>query len=122
MLRGRVDGAGHVHPGPLSYCDDAELVGGPLGGLLFGIAGWSAEEILTGVALMAGLGRFGPGGRVLYGARPGGRNRWDWSGDAPCFPSYGRRFVLGAAAVVFVVGMKREMPCSRRRASSSRRL
>lgn len=61
----------------------AELVGGPLDGLLLDITGWTAEEIQTGVALMTELGQFGPGGRVLYDPRPGERNRWDWSGDTP---------------------------------------
>lgn len=34
----------------------AELVGGPLDGLLLDITGWTADEIQTGVALMTELG------------------------------------------------------------------
>ncbi|WP_326743424.1 hypothetical protein [Streptomyces sp. NBC_01768] len=61
----------------------AELVGGPLDGLLLDITGCTADEIQTGVALMTELGQFGPGGRALYDPRPGERNRWDWTGDTP---------------------------------------
>ncbi|MCQ9134571.1 hypothetical protein [Streptomyces hilarionis] len=83
LLRGRVYGTDHDHPGPLPHRDYAELVGGPLDGLLLDITGWTADEIQTGVALMTELGQFGPGGRALYDPRPGERNRWDWSGDSP---------------------------------------
>jgi hypothetical protein len=82
LLRGRVYGTDHDHPGPLPHRDYAELVGGPLDGLLLDITGWTADEIQTGVALMTELGQFGAGGRALYDPRPGERNRWDWSGDS----------------------------------------
>lgn len=75
LLRGRVYGADHDHPGPLPHRDYAELVGGPLDGLLLDITGWTADEIQTGVALMTELGQFGAGGRALYDPRPGERNR-----------------------------------------------
>ncbi|TVL87420.1 hypothetical protein [Streptomyces sp. SAJ15] len=82
MLRGRVYGADHDHPGPLPHRDYVELVGGPLDGLLLDITGWTADEIQTGVALTTELGQFGAGGRALYDPRPG-EIRWDWSGDTP---------------------------------------
>ncbi|MEV4873928.1 hypothetical protein [Streptomyces syringium] len=83
LLRGRVYGTDHDHPGPLPDRDYAVLVGGPLDGLLLDITGWTADEIQTGVALMTERGQFGAGGRAVYGPRPGERNRWDWSGDSP---------------------------------------
>ncbi|MFD6185630.1 hypothetical protein [Streptomyces goshikiensis] len=85
LLRGRVYGTDHEDPdpGPRPGRDYAELVGGPLDGLLLDITGWSADEIQTGVALMTELGQFGAGGRALYDPRAGERRRWDWSGDAP---------------------------------------
>ncbi|MEU7261719.1 hypothetical protein AB0B21_38880 [Streptomyces rimosus] len=84
LLRGRICGEDHDHPrpGPKPGRAYAELVGGPLDGLLLDITGWTADEIQTGVALTTELGQF-PGGRALYDPRPGERNRWDWSGDSP---------------------------------------
>ncbi|MER7039079.1 hypothetical protein OHB31_01500 [Streptomyces microflavus] len=84
LLRGRIYGEDHDHPrpGPKPGRTYAELVGGPLDGLLLDITGWIADEIQTGVALMTELGQF-PGGQALYDPRPGERNRWDWSGDTP---------------------------------------
>ncbi|MGW1553002.1 hypothetical protein [Streptomyces sp. NPDC002346] len=81
FLRGRVYGQDHDHPRPgparcLPGRDYAELVGGPLDGLLLDITGWTADEIQTGAALMTELGQIGPGGRALYDPRPGARNRW----------------------------------------------
>ncbi|MEU6019348.1 hypothetical protein ABZ826_36755 [Streptomyces sp. NPDC047515] len=85
LLRGRIYGEDHDHPrpGPKPGRVYAELVGGPLDGLLLDITGWNADEIQTGVALMTGLGQFGPGGLALYDPRPGERNCWNWSGDTP---------------------------------------
>ncbi|MFJ4876978.1 hypothetical protein ACIP93_17415 [Streptomyces sp. NPDC088745] len=68
---------------PRTHRDYAELVGGPLDGLLLDITGWTADEVSEGAALMTELGQFGAGGRTLYDPRPGERNRWDWSGDSP---------------------------------------
>jgi len=56
LLRGRVYGADHGRPGPLPHRDYAELVGGPLDGLLLDIIGWAVDEIQTGVAPMTDLG------------------------------------------------------------------
>ncbi|WP_412074645.1 hypothetical protein ACLF6K_00220 [Streptomyces xanthophaeus] len=85
LLRGRVYGTDHDDPNPGSRPGRtyAELVGGPLDGLLLDITGWTADKIQTGVTLMTELGQIGAGGRALYDPRPGERNRWDWFGDAP---------------------------------------
>ncbi|MDH6590089.1 hypothetical protein M2161_009280 [Streptomyces sp. SAI-133] len=83
LLRGRIYGADHDHPGPKPGRRYAELVGGPLDGLLLDITGWRPEEIDDGVSLATELGQFGPGGRALYDPRPGDPARWDWGGDSP---------------------------------------
>jgi hypothetical protein len=83
LLRGRIYGTDHDHPGPKPGRSYAELVGGPLDGLLLDITGWRSEEIDDGVSLLTELGQFGPGGRALYDPRPGDPARWDWSGDSP---------------------------------------
>ncbi|MEU8852683.1 hypothetical protein AB0C70_42175 [Streptomyces sp. NPDC048564] len=61
----------------------AELVGGPLDGLLLDITGWRPEETGDGVSLLTELGQFGPAGWALYDPRPGDPARWDWGGDSP---------------------------------------
>lgn len=53
----------------------AELVGGPLDGLLFDITGWTQTEVDAGVSLQAELGQFGPDERALYDPRPSGSTR-----------------------------------------------
>ncbi|MFK8851676.1 hypothetical protein [Streptomyces sp. Ac-502] len=85
LLRGRVYATDFddPHPGPRPGRTYAELVGGPLDGLLLDITGWTTEEITTGAALMTELGQFGAGGRALYEPRPGDTGRWDWDGDVP---------------------------------------
>ncbi|MFJ8796539.1 hypothetical protein [Streptomyces sp. NPDC102487] len=85
LLRGRVYGADHDDPrqGPQRGRDYAELVGGPLDGLLLDITGRTLEEISGGVALETELGQFGPGARALYDPRPGDPMFFDWAGDAP---------------------------------------
>lgn len=84
LLRGRVYGQDHDDPrqGPQPGRAYAELVGGPLDGLLLDITGWTKTERAAGAALETELGKFG-GGRALYGPRPGQPTRWDWSGDSP---------------------------------------
>ncbi|WP_407563166.1 hypothetical protein [Streptomyces sp. 184] len=83
LLRGRVYGTDHddPHPGPRPGRDYAELVGGPLDGLLLDITGWSARETAAGAALPTELGRFGAGGRATYAPAPGAPGRWLWAGD-----------------------------------------
>ncbi|WP_405385912.1 hypothetical protein OG596_37530 [Streptomyces sp. NBC_01102] len=85
LLRGRVYGQDPGTPGqgPRPGQTYAELVGGPLDGLLLDITGWPKAEIDSGAALMTELGQFGTGGRALYDPRPGDPGRWDWSGDTP---------------------------------------
>ncbi|MFJ2217803.1 hypothetical protein ACIQVO_36710 [Streptomyces sp. NPDC101062] len=83
LLRGRVYDGDRDHPGPRPDRCYAELVGGPLDGLLLDITGWSQEEADAGVALSTELGRFGAGGRAKYGPRPGAPGRFDWTGDIP---------------------------------------
>lgn len=77
LLRGRVYGTDHDDPNPglRPGRDYAELVGGPLDGLLLDITGWTADEIQTGIALMTELGPFGAGGRAQYEARGVDRGR-----------------------------------------------
>ncbi|WP_405558592.1 hypothetical protein [Streptomyces sp. NBC_01171] len=83
LLRRRVYGADHEHPDPRPDRHYAELIGGPLDGLLLDITGWTPDEADTGVALATELGQFGGGGRAMYDPRPGDPGRWDWTGDAP---------------------------------------
>ena len=83
LMRGRVYGADPDRPGPVHSHRYAELVGGPLDGLLLDVTGWTDHDIDTGVVLPTDLGQFGPGGRALYDPRPGDRSRFDWSGDSP---------------------------------------
>ncbi|MGW2778686.1 hypothetical protein ACWC4C_40435 [Streptomyces olivaceoviridis] len=83
LLRRRVYGADHDHPGPRPDRRYAELVGGPLDGLLLDITGWSHDEVGAGAALPTELGRFGAGGRAMYDPRPGDPTRFDWAGDTP---------------------------------------
>jgi hypothetical protein len=83
LLRRRVYGADPDHPDPRPGRRYAELVGGPLDGLLFDITGWVPDQATTGVALSTELGRFGAGGRATYDPRPGDPDHWDWTGDIP---------------------------------------
>ncbi|MFF8959737.1 hypothetical protein [Streptomyces sp. NPDC014894] len=83
ILRGRVYGADHddPDPGPRPGHLYAELVGGPLDGLLLDITGLSAAQLAEGAALSTEIGRYGPGGRARYGPRPGDPKKWNWEGD-----------------------------------------
>ncbi|MEU9593698.1 hypothetical protein ACGF7W_24965 [Streptomyces sp. NPDC048219] len=83
FMRGRVYGADHDNPGPRPGRAYAQLVGGPLDGLLLDVTDLAEDERVRGVTLATEIGRYGPGGRSVYGARPGGTRRFDWRGDAP---------------------------------------
>jgi len=81
----RVYGADHddPDPGPRPGHAYVELVGGALDGLLLDVTGWSAEDLRAGAALVTEVGRYGPGGRVLYAPRTADPGRWDWQADIP---------------------------------------
>ncbi|MFG3207319.1 hypothetical protein [Streptomyces sp. NPDC048192] len=83
LLRGRVYGADHDDPGPRPGRRYAELVGGPLDGLLLDITGLTRQEAGTGVALSTELGQFGAGGKAVCDLRPGDPGRFDWTSDTP---------------------------------------
>ncbi|MFI8192350.1 hypothetical protein ACIF8T_26795 [Streptomyces sp. NPDC085946] len=83
FMRGRVYGADHDDPGPRHGRVYAELVGGPLDGLLLDITDRCDGEPGEGVALRTEIGRHGPGGRAVYVPRRTGERRYDWRGDVP---------------------------------------
>ncbi|MGW8066287.1 hypothetical protein ACVV2G_29415 [Streptomyces ziwulingensis] len=83
FMRGRVYGADHDDPGPRAGRVYAQLVGGPLDGLLLDVTDLSERECARGVVLATEIGRYGPGGRSAYGRRPDDRRRFDWRGDMP---------------------------------------
>ncbi|MGW8703410.1 hypothetical protein ACWGOK_42005, partial [Streptomyces eurythermus] len=88
LLRRQVHGADHDDPDPrpLPHRTHAELVGGPLDGLLPDITGRRPDEVDTGVALATELGQFGPGGRALYDPRPGEPALFRPRGELPLLP------------------------------------
>ncbi|MGW3497358.1 hypothetical protein [Streptomyces sp. NPDC001020] len=83
FMQGRVYGAGHDDPGPRSGRVYAELVGGPLDGLLLDVTGRPDNELKDGVVLPTEIGRYGPGGRAVYVPREAAGHRFDWRGDMP---------------------------------------
>ncbi|MFD7713801.1 hypothetical protein ACFV6E_03955 [Streptomyces sp. NPDC059785] len=85
FMRGRVYGADHddPDPGPRPGRVYVELVGGPLDGLLLDVTDWPEGHRRENVALPTEIGRYGAGGRTLYGPRPGEERRFDWRGDTP---------------------------------------
>ena len=85
FLRGRVYGADHDDAGPRPDRAYAELVGGPLDGLLLDVTD-RGEHDLREVALTTEIGRYGPGGRALYVRRGADGRRFDWRGDTPGTP------------------------------------
>ncbi|MFF4590221.1 hypothetical protein [Streptomyces sp. NPDC001388] len=82
FLRGRVYGADHDDAGPRPGRVYAELVGGPLDGLLLDVTGHTGHEPRE-VALITEIGRYGPGGRALYVRRAADGRRFDWRCDTP---------------------------------------
>ncbi|MFJ7768640.1 hypothetical protein ACIQ1J_09585 [Streptomyces sp. NPDC097107] len=83
FMRGRVYGADHDDPGPRAGRVYAQLVGGPLDGLLLDVTDLTERERGRGVPLATEIGRYGPGGRSAYGPRTGDPHRFDWWGDVP---------------------------------------
>ncbi len=82
FMRGRVYGADHDDAGPRPDRAYAQLVGGPLDGLLLDVTDHPDGD-LPEVALTTEIGRYGPGGRALYVRRAADGGRFDWRGDAP---------------------------------------
>ncbi|TXS35243.1 hypothetical protein [Streptomyces sp. t39] len=75
---------GDPDPGPRPGCDYAELIGGPLDGLLLDVTGWTEDDRATGAALITPHGQYGPGGRAHYEPRhPADLDRFHWTGDTP---------------------------------------
>ncbi|MEV5612738.1 hypothetical protein [Streptomyces sp. NPDC052225] len=85
FLQGRVYGADHDDAAPRPGRRYAELVGGPLDGLLLDVTDADGADGPREVALPTELGAFGAGGRALYGPVDGGagRGRFVWRGDTP---------------------------------------
>ncbi|MEU5597576.1 hypothetical protein [Streptomyces sp. NPDC020298] len=83
FMRGRVYGADHDDAGPRPDHAYAQLVGGPLDGLLLDVTDRLGRAPGEPVALMTEIGRYGPGGRTLYAPRPHDGTRYDWHGDLP---------------------------------------
>ncbi|MFD3613470.1 hypothetical protein ACFWXA_36610 [Streptomyces atroolivaceus] len=85
LMRRRVYGADHddPDPGPRPGHVYVELVGGPLDGLLLDVTGWPAERLAAGAALGTELGKFGAGGRAVYGPVTADPERWAWEADSP---------------------------------------
>ncbi|MFD4986187.1 hypothetical protein [Streptomyces sp. NPDC058374] len=83
LLRGRVYGHDPAAPeaSPLPGHHYAELVGGPLDGLLLDITAVPPEDRPQGAALPTALSTHGPDGRSVYQPRPTAPSRWDWRGD-----------------------------------------
>ncbi|MFI1168094.1 hypothetical protein ACH4UM_31990 [Streptomyces sp. NPDC020801] len=83
FMHGRVYGADHDDAGPRPDRTYAQLVGGPLDGLLLDVTGWADDALGEQVSLVTEMGRYGPGGRALYEPRPRDGRRYDWRGDTP---------------------------------------
>ncbi|CAL9335996.1 hypothetical protein SUDANB2_00172 [Streptomyces sp. enrichment culture] len=83
IMRGRVYGADHDDAGPRPDRVYAELVGGPLDGLLLDVTGRPERELREGVALRTEIGAHGPGGRARYALRTADDRHLDWRGDSP---------------------------------------
>ncbi|MFC9458999.1 hypothetical protein [Streptomyces sp. NPDC056983] len=101
LLGGRVYGRDHddPNPGPLPHRTYAMLVGGPLDGMLLGVADWRPEQIDSRVALSTEPGRW-PGRwwpRVAHGTRGHRRHAVRgvhtdvWLPEHKCPPGYSSR-------------------------------
>ncbi|MET8978156.1 hypothetical protein ABZX85_21335 [Streptomyces sp. NPDC004539] len=81
FMRGRVYGADHEDAGPRPGRRYAELVGGPLDGLLLDVTDGVGEA--REVVLATEIGRYGAGGRAVYAWGAGDARRLEWRGDLP---------------------------------------
>ncbi|MFJ4621273.1 hypothetical protein [Streptomyces sp. NPDC088812] len=82
FMRGRVYGADHDDASPRPDRAYAQLVGGPLDGLLLDVTDHAPGDRHE-VALTTEMGRYGPGGRAWYVRRPADGRRFDWRCDEP---------------------------------------
>ncbi|MYR54812.1 hypothetical protein GTY54_00625 [Streptomyces sp. SID625] len=83
FMRGRVYGADHEDAAPRHGRRYAQLVAGPLDGLLLDVTDRPAHTRADGVVLRTEIGHYGPGGRTHYAPRPTDPDRFDWRGDLP---------------------------------------
>ncbi|MFF9817483.1 hypothetical protein [Streptomyces sp. NPDC014006] len=83
FMKGRVYGADHEDASPRPGRVYAELVGGPLDGLLLDVTDGPPRPAAGSVVLPTEIGRHGPGGRALYAPRALDPSRFDWQGDIP---------------------------------------
>jgi hypothetical protein len=72
---------GTDHPGPRPDRRYAELIGGPMDGLLLDITAWTQNEVDTGVALATDWGSSAQAAGPCTTRAPGDPARFDWSGD-----------------------------------------
>ena len=81
----RVYGADHddPDPGPRPGRARAAPDQPPRQRLLLDVTGWRGQDLQAGAALVTEVGRYGPGGRVVYVPREGDPQRWDWLADIP---------------------------------------
>ncbi|MEU6404311.1 hypothetical protein [Streptomyces sp. NPDC046985] len=83
FMRGRVYGAEHEDAGPRHGRRYAELVAGPLDGLLLDVTDRPERARGENVVLGTEIGRYGPGGHTVYAPRPADPDRFDWREDVP---------------------------------------
>lgn len=83
FMQGRVYGADHEDASPRPGRRYAELVGGPLDGLLLDVTDEPERREGESVALPTEIGRYGPGGRALYAPCASDPRRFAWQGDVP---------------------------------------
>ncbi len=83
FMRGRVYGSDHEDAAPRPGRRYAQLVAGPLDGLLLDVTDRPAHTRADSVVLPTEIGRYGPGGRTVYAPRPADPGRFDWRGDLP---------------------------------------
>ncbi|MCX5078680.1 hypothetical protein OHA84_00585 [Streptomyces sp. NBC_00513] len=80
---GSSDGSGE-EPAPRPDHVYAELLGGPLDGLLLDVTGWSGADRVEGALLITDKGLYGPGGRAFYAPVAGDvEGLFLWRGDTP---------------------------------------
>ncbi|WP_392893267.1 hypothetical protein [Streptomyces sp. LN699] len=80
---GSSDGSGE-EPAPRPDHVYAELLGGPLDGLLLDVTGWSVVQRVEGALLITDKGLYGPGGRAFYApVEDDIEGPFLWHGDTP---------------------------------------